>query len=143
MRALAIDTSTERGQVALWDGAVCVARENDVEPHGHAESVFGSIDGAFVASGWQKHQIDLVVVGLGPGSFSGVRVGVATGKGIALGLDRPIVGVGGLAAMASAAGEAQAVLALLDAGRSEVFWGAYASDGRLLGVPGHVPILRA
>src|SRR5438309_3969739 len=114
MRALAIDTSTHRGQVALWDGAACLAREQGGDPHHHAESIFGLVDRAFAAGGWQKGEIELVVVCLGPGSFSGVRTALATAKGIALALDRPIVGVNGLSAMASAAGDAPAVLALLD-----------------------------
>jgi tRNA threonylcarbamoyladenosine biosynthesis protein TsaB len=142
MRALAIDTSTHRGQIALWDGGACVAHEQSVDALHHAESVFGLIDRAFAASGWQKCGLDLVVCCLGPGSFTGVRIGLATAKGIALALDRPIVGVSGLLAMASAAGEADAVLALLDARKGEVFWEALGPGGRTLGGPGHVAIAR-
>jgi tRNA threonylcarbamoyladenosine biosynthesis protein TsaB len=137
MRALSIDTSTHRAQVALSDGASCAAREANDDPRVHAERLVGLIDRAMSAAGWTKSQIDLVACCVGPGSFTGVRVALATAKGIALGLGRPIVGVGSLEAMASAAPAtaAQIVVPLLDAKKGEVFWAAF--DGLVAG-PGHV-----
>jgi tRNA threonylcarbamoyladenosine biosynthesis protein TsaB len=140
MRALGIDTSTHRAQVALWDGTACAARESNDDPRLHAERLVGLIDQAMLRAGWSKSQIDLVACCVGPGSFTGVRVALATAKGIAIGLGRPIVGVGSLEAMASAAraaGEKRA-LALLDAKKGEVFWAAYDASGALLAGPGHV-----
>jgi tRNA threonylcarbamoyladenosine biosynthesis protein TsaB len=142
MRALGIDTSTHRAQVALWDGATCVARESNDDPRLHAERLVGLIDLAMGRAGWNKSQIDLVACCVGPGSFTGVRVALATAKGIALGLGRPIVGVGSLEAMASAArasGEKR-VVPLLDAKKSEVFWAAYDEVGAVLAGPGHVSV---
>jgi len=140
MRALGIDTSTHRAGVALWDGASCPARETNDDPRLHAERLVGLIDRAIVTAGWSKSQIDLVACCVGPGSFTGVRVALATAKGIALGLGRPIVGVGSLEAMASAAHATagQIVVPLLDARKGEVFWAAYDSEGALLAGPGHV-----
>jgi tRNA threonylcarbamoyladenosine biosynthesis protein TsaB len=137
MRALGIDTSTHRAQVALWDGASCAAREASDDPRLHAERLIGLIDRAMSTAGWTKSQIDLVACCVGPGSFTGVRVALATAKGIAFGLDKPIVGVGSLEAMASAARATagQIVVPLLDAKKGEVFWAAY---GRLIAGPDHL-----
>src|SRR5258706_11061756 len=100
-----MDRSTRRAEVALWEGGACVARERNTEAAKHAETLLVLVDRLFALSGWSKSGIDVVVPGLGPGSFTGVRVGLATAKGIALGLGRPIVGVSGLEAMAGALDE--------------------------------------
>jgi tRNA threonylcarbamoyladenosine biosynthesis protein TsaB len=143
MRALAIDTSTPRGAVVLWEGNSCAAREQSLDPSQHAEKLLGLIERAIDSAGWTKSQLDLVACCIGPGSFTGVRVGLATAKGIALGLDRPIVGVGSLEAMAGAAlqKESGTIVALLDAHKSEVFWGVYDAMGRRDG-PGHIVAAR-
>jgi tRNA threonylcarbamoyladenosine biosynthesis protein TsaB len=146
MRALVIDTSTHRGEVALWSGGACVARERNLDPAKHAESLLALIERVFGSAGWRKTDLDLVVPCLGPGSFTGVRVGLATAKGIALALDRAIVGVGGLEAMAHAfcelapgiARDVDAVVALLDARKSEVYWAVYGREGQTLDGPGHM-----
>jgi tRNA threonylcarbamoyladenosine biosynthesis protein TsaB len=139
MRALGIDTSTHRGQVALWDGSSCTAREGNDDPRVHAERLALLIDRAMSTAGWTKSEIDLIACCIGPGSFTGVRVALATAKGIALGLDRPLIGVGSLEAMASAARATadQIVVPLLDAKKGEVFWAAYDSEGALVAGPGH------
>jgi len=147
MRALSIDTSTHRASVVLWEDGTCLAREYNVDPARHAEALIGLIDRALATAGWNKTQIDLIASCVGPGSFTGLRVGLATAKGIALALDRPIIGVGSLEAMAAAAfagpwdsasAEGAAVVALLDARKEEVFWAAYAADGAKLAGPGHL-----
>jgi tRNA threonylcarbamoyladenosine biosynthesis protein TsaB len=141
VRALAVDTSTDFAGVVLWQDGSCVARTSGSEPARHAESLVSLIDGALATVGWKKMQLDLIACCIGPGSFTGVRAGLATAKGIALGLDRPIVGVGSLEAMAAAAGpEAGLTVPLLDARKGELFWAAYA-DGKLVDGPGHVTIL--
>jgi|SRR5882724_9508818 len=146
MRALAIDTSTHRAEVALWESGACVVCERNTDPAKHAEMLLVLVGRLFEVAGWSKGAIDVVVPCLGPGSFTGVRVGLATAKGIALGLSRPIVGVSGLEAMTVALGAqapavasaADAIVAFLDARKGEVFWAAYGSKGNLLGGPGHV-----
>jgi tRNA threonylcarbamoyladenosine biosynthesis protein TsaB len=152
MRALAIDTSTDVAGVALCDGPSCVARSPSAtdlgslaRPGQHGERLLGLIDGVLTRAGWQKRDLELVACSVGPGSFTGVRVGVATAKGIALALGLPIVGVGSLEVMAHAhfAGQDapdadEAAVALLDARKGEVFWAAYAASGALLAGPGHL-----
>ncbi len=150
MRALVIDTSTHRAEVALWEDGVCRARARNREPSKHAETLFGLIDGLFQPIGWRKTDVDVVIPCLGPGSFTGVRVGVAAAKGIAFALGKPIVGVSGLEAMAAALGEhspalvlaSDAIVALIDARKREVFWGTYTPGGEVVGGPGHIAIDR-
>jgi tRNA threonylcarbamoyladenosine biosynthesis protein TsaB len=164
MRTLAIDTSTDRLAVALWDGHSCVARTLEPvadfpdahprqagrAPSQHAERMFGLIDDVLSSAGWNKQKLDLLACCIGPGSFTGLRVGLASAKGMALALDRPIVGVGSLEAMARALvfrndaslEDDEVVMALLDAHKGEVFWAAYAPSGALLAGPGHMARLR-
>lgn len=108
--------------------------------------MLGLIDAVLGQAGWKKRDIELVACCIGPGSFTGVRVGVATAKGIALALGLPIVGIGSLEVMARAylarlvatPDPDEAAIALLDARKSEVFWAAYASSGELIAGPGHL-----
>ena len=102
MKTLAITTSTNRCAVALLLGAEPVAARIVDEDRLHAERIFALIDDALLEAAWTKEELGLVACDLGPGSFTGVRVGLATAKGIALGLGIPIVGVGSLEAMAAA-----------------------------------------
>jgi len=139
MRALSIDTSSPRAGVALWsDGEVIAYQQND-EPKLHGERLLTMIERVCADAGWARSQIDLIACGVGPGSFAGVRIGVATAKGIALALDRPIQGVASLAAMADAAERDadELVLALLDARKGEVFWAVYDGAGGAATAPAH------
>ena len=156
MRALAIDTSTDTPGVALCDGPNCVVRTPIAAaspsavpvpmPGQHAERLLGIIDESMKRASWKRADLELVACCIGPGSFTGVRVGVATAKGIALGLGIPIVGVGSLEAMAYAhrahlaggAHQDRALVPLLDARKGEIFWAAYDVDGALLAGPGHL-----
>ena len=132
MKILALSTSTPRGSaVVIADGAI-LGTGGYVDLQGHAERIFEAIDAALAAAGLDRGAVAAVACDLGPGSFTGVRVGVASAKGIALGLGVPLAGVISLEAMAAAAfagGAATAgdvVLAAIDAKKDEVFLAAYA-----------------
>jgi tRNA threonylcarbamoyladenosine biosynthesis protein TsaB len=136
VRVLALDTSTRVGSVSVVDGdRVLAARTND-DPLRHAEAIVPLVDAALADAGIARADVELVACGLGPGSFTGVRVALATAKGIALGLGAPLVGVGSLEVMAAAlpAGEPAAV-ALIDARKGEVFWAPCSRDGARLAEP--------
>lgn len=137
MRVVGIETSTLRGSVALVERGEPVADASHEQPNAHAEAILPLIERLLAEAGWPRGSIDRVAVGVGPGSFTGLRVGIALAQGIALGLGRPVVGVGSLCAMARAvpAGVAGRRVALLDARRGEVFVAAYAEDGRELASP--------
>jgi tRNA threonylcarbamoyladenosine biosynthesis protein TsaB len=127
MKLLAFETATEACSVALWsDGAV---RERfEVAPRRHAELALPWAEQLLAEAGVARAQLDAVAVGRGPGAFTGVRLAIALAQGIALALDRPVVPVSTLAALAmDATGER--VLAAIDARMGEVYLGAFARAG--------------
>jgi tRNA threonylcarbamoyladenosine biosynthesis protein TsaB len=137
VRVLGIETSTRRGSVALVEGTKVLCVQSHEEPNKHAERVLGLVDRALAEAKLSRQDLDRVAVGVGPGSFTGLRVGIALAEGMALGLERPLVGVGSLRAMAHAvpAADERVRIAVLDARRSEVFVAAYAPDGEELVAP--------
>jgi tRNA threonylcarbamoyladenosine biosynthesis protein TsaB len=126
MRILAIDTSSPISAVSLVDGARIVAEDQLGSENRHAENLLPCIQRQLGAAAWTLSSIDLIAVGVGPGSFTGLRVGLATAKGLALATGIPVRGVSSLSVLARAALE-QSELALIaiDAGRGELFGGAY------------------
>ncbi|MGB3830421.1 MAG: tRNA (adenosine(37)-N6)-threonylcarbamoyltransferase complex dimerization subunit type 1 TsaB [Mesorhizobium sp.] len=101
---------------------------------GHAEHLMGVIAQALQQAGKDYAGLDAVAVSTGPGSFTGVRVAVATARGLALALKVPAIGVTTLQALAAEAADAfphRAVLAALDAGRGEIHAALYDGEGQL------------
>ncbi len=98
---------------------------------GHAEHLMAVIEEALAAAGCAYADLDAVAVSVGPGSFTGVRVGVSAARGLALALGIPAVGVSTLEALAAEArGDTpRAVLARVEAGRGQAYVAAYAADG--------------
>ena len=131
MATLCIDTATENGTVALARDAEVIASRSWRSTARHGENLFGHIDSLLHDSGVARDQITLVGVDIGPGKFTSLRVGLSTAKGLALGLDVPIVGVGSLRVLArSARGTVNAVhVPLMNAYRGDLFAAAYAFDG--------------
>lgn len=127
---LGIDTSTPRGGIALVGGGVVRAEINFDGFVSPSRRLLASIH--FVLDTTRVRLADLagVAVTVGPGSFTGIRVGLATARGLALATGLPVVGVSTLAALAAAAGgSADQVAAWLDAGRGEVYAGSYRRAG--------------
>ena len=83
MRALAIDTSTKAQSLALTDGDRVVARRITHVRTNHSESLLRNIDDMLAQARWGLSELDLVAAGLGPGTFTGLRVGLATAKALA------------------------------------------------------------
>jgi tRNA threonylcarbamoyladenosine biosynthesis protein TsaB len=134
----ALDTATDDVSVAVTrEGEVVDERQipkpPDVRPR-HAEAVLVELEAAVdAAGGWEE--IGLMAVGVGPGSFTGLRVGVATARGIAQALGKPVVGVGTLAALARGIAEDPAAtgrprLAVLDARRGQAFAALFNPEGK-------------
>lgn len=130
MNLLAFELSTEACSVALWiDGDV--RERHEIAPRRHAELALPWAEALLAEAGIARSQLDAIAVGRGPGAFTGVRLGVAIGQGIALALDRPAVPVSTLAALAMralvlGAGEGASVLAAIDARMNEVYTARYA-----------------
>ena len=131
MKLLALETSTEACSVAVWiDGEV---RERfELAPRRHAELALPWAEQLLAEAGIAKSQLDAIAVGRGPGAFTGVRLAIAIAQGIALALDRPVLPVSTLAALAMRA-QGERVIAAIDARMGEVYCAAFArsSDGLL------------
>ena len=127
MRLLAIETATEACSVAiLVDGDV---RERfEIAPRRHAELTLPWAEQLLADAGVAKSQLDAIAVGRGPGAFTGVRLAIALAQGIALALDRPLLPVSTLAALAMRA-EGGRIVAAIDARMGEVYLAAFARAG--------------
>jgi tRNA threonylcarbamoyladenosine biosynthesis protein TsaB len=146
MLVLAFDTST------LLSSVGCIAappegpgggRERYAEltapaDPGHAETLVLRLESILAAGGWGFDQLDLVAFGRGPGTFTGLRIGAGTAKGLARGLGVPLVGVSSLEALAVSAGREGLVATLTDARRGEVYaavWRVMRRGGRAAAEP--------
>ena len=118
---LSVETATLSGSVALARGEQIVTALAGDSGVSHSNTLLNDIDKVLRESRTDLSEIDLFAVATGPGSFTGLRIGIATVKGLAATLDRPCAGVPTLHAVALAAGESAQTVALLPAGRGEVF----------------------
>lgn len=122
---LAVDTSTPTGSVAVARGAEVVARAVLTRQAAHASGLVPAVDEVLGAAGVERRAVDAVVVGEGPGSFTGVRVAAATAKGLSRALGRPLWAVSSLAAEALARDGAPVRYALFDARAERVYGACY------------------
>jgi tRNA threonylcarbamoyladenosine biosynthesis protein TsaB len=121
---LAIDTSAGTAVAVLVDGVVA-SESYDANSMQHAEQIGIQIQQGLEAAKKKSSDVSAVAVGVGPGPFTGLRVGIAAAKMFAEGVSAPIYGVGSLDAIAFANSLDQPTLVLTDARRSEVFFGLY------------------
>lgn len=114
---LAIDTSTAACTAALFDsGGECVGRRDEVIGRGHAERL-----APMLAELLDGRRAEAILVGTGPGSFTGIRVGVAAAHGLAIGWSAELWGMSSLALLAAAAGVEEDVAAAMLGGHGELF----------------------
>jgi tRNA threonylcarbamoyladenosine biosynthesis protein TsaB len=132
VRILGIETSTTQASVALLEGGKVVLERSSARPKQSAERLLPLIAELLGEAGWERSSLDRLAVSVGPGSFTGLRVGIACAQGLSLGLGVPLVGVGSLRAMARAVPDDLPGVrcAVLDARRGEVFVAAYATGPR-------------
>ncbi len=136
MIVLAFDTAHDRTAVALVGPRIDVVRDEPME-RGHAERLIPLIDAVRTEAGVALAAVDRIAVTVGPGSFTGIRVAIAAARGFGLALDKPVIGVGSLPALAASLPEPAdgPVLAAVDARRGEVYAALYGRDGRELIAP--------
>ncbi len=123
MKLLAIDTATELTSVALWHQGTVWTRQSAERPSGAVLPLL--LDEVLAMGQSDLAELDGFVVSRGPGSFTGVRIGVGFVQGLAYGLGRPVCGISTLRALASTIA-ADHVMVALDARKQELYWGAYA-----------------
>ncbi len=133
MRVLAVDTTSPRGSLAVADGSGLLAEARVVTESGHSRWLLPAVDALLRGLGVGATEIDLYAVTSGPGSFTGLRIGIGTVQGLALASRRPCLGVSTLDVVAQEAATEGPVVALVDAFRDEVFWAVYDAQRRLQG----------
>jgi tRNA threonylcarbamoyladenosine biosynthesis protein TsaB len=126
VRLLAIDTATPASSVALADGREVVASASRVDPRGHSAFLVPAIDFCFDQVGWNPGDLDAVVVDIGPGLYTGIRVGLATAQALGAAVGIPIVPATALDALAlRAATGRRHIWSVVDVRRGEIAASAY------------------
>jgi tRNA threonylcarbamoyladenosine biosynthesis protein TsaB len=134
VQVLAVDTTTERGSVAVTEDDAVRGEVRLVSPEGHSRRLLPAVDFLLRSLGLRAAEVDAFAVTTGPGSFTGLRVGLSTVQGLALGTGKPCLGVSALDVLAARnAGAAPALVALMDAYRGEVYAALYDGEGRIQG----------
>ena len=134
MRILAIDTTLEACSAAVVDGDRVLASRSEPMQRGHQERLGPLVAQTMRAAGIAFADLERIGVTTGPGSFTGLRVGLAFAKGLALALGLPCVGVGALEALAASAPGGGDVAAVADARRGQIYLQLFRA-GRPMGGP--------
>ncbi len=122
MKLLALDTAMAACSVAVYDSqrACVLASAFASMERGHAEAIAPMVRDVMVEAGLEFRELDRIAVTIGPGTFTGVRIGLSMARGLGLALDRPVTGIDTLSAIA--VNEARApLLVTADARRDEVY----------------------
>jgi tRNA threonylcarbamoyladenosine biosynthesis protein TsaB len=137
MRVLGLDTCLNACSVAVLEDGRVIAHEREVMARGHQERLAPMAQRAMLTAGLSFDALDRIGVTVGPGSFTGLRVGLAFAKGLGAALGKPVVGVGSLEALAA---EAEGlVFGAIDARRDQVYLQAFEA-GRPLMAPDVLPV---
>ena len=127
MNLLSIDTATEACSVALSGTGDTILERYQIEPRGHSNLVLTMTEDVLLEAGISRHDLDGIAFDSGPGSFTGIRIGLGVAPGLALAFDLPLVGVSSLMALAEGSGM-NAVLPAIDARMGEVYWARLVQD---------------
>ena len=133
---LCIETSTEICSVALAQGERCAALQECNTNNSHAKNMIPFVEEVLRQANVSKNQLNAIAVGVGPGSYTGLRIGVSTAKGLAYSLDIPVIAISTLECIAEPyLTKADHCRPMIDARRMEVFTALYNHDGQLLEEP--------
>jgi len=142
MIVLSVDTTGRAGSAAILDGSLVLAEVSGDPALTHGQRLPGELIELVKRAGVGVNAVDLLAVAAGPGSFTGLRVGIAAMQGLAMALGKPIVPISTLEALARAGarGDDALVAPWIDAQRGEVFGAIYDSDGQAaIGGPTALP----
>lgn len=140
MIVLGLDTATKACSAAVWQDGRVLSGDTAAMERGQAEALMPMVLSVIAAARISFSDLDLLAVTVGPGAFTGLRVGLAAARGIALAAEVPCVGVTTLEAIAAAMtpayrGAAETVLVALDTKRGDLYAQAFAGDGRQRSAP--------
>lgn len=146
MRILALETTSERGSVAIvegdnWATGKVRGYASHCEPGQQAERLLGMVEEVLVQAELKVQDVERIAVGVGPGSFTGARIGIAQAQGMALGLGIEGIGVSSLRILAAGLGCSDPRIRVIvrDAKRMEYFYGAYGPEGEEIVAPQTIP----
>ncbi|BCB86808.1 tRNA (adenosine(37)-N6)-threonylcarbamoyltransferase complex dimerization subunit type 1 TsaB [Phytohabitans suffuscus] len=146
MLVLVVDSSTPAVTAALAEvadrGVAMRARRRAVDAKAHGELLAPAVAAVLAEAGAEPRDLDAIVAGVGPGPFTGLRVGLVTAASMGQTLDIPTYGVCSLDALGLAAGGGR-VLAATDARRKEIYWAAYDGGARVTGPDVETPAVVA
>ena len=135
MRILAIDSSGLVATVALLEDSSMIAEYTMNYKKTHSQTLLHMIDEIIQQTDFDKNSIDAIAVAAGPGSFTGLRIGCATAKGLGLALEKPIIPVPTVDGLAyNMAGVSKLVCPLMDARRNQVYTGLYSFEDNVMEV---------
>ncbi len=141
---LAIDTATRFASVALYDDSGVVAESSWRSANNHSVEMMPAIAEMMARQGVSPEDLEAVAIAKGPGSFTGLRIGMGIAKGLCLALDIPIIGVPTLDIITYAVGDPGGrVLAVLEAGRGRICVGSYHFEEGMPVAEGDVDLWRA
>ncbi|MER7149742.1 tRNA (adenosine(37)-N6)-threonylcarbamoyltransferase complex dimerization subunit type 1 TsaB [Streptomyces lydicus] len=126
MLLLALDTATPAVTVALHDGTGILAESRQVDARRHGELLLPAVDRVLGEAGRKLDEVSEIVVGVGPGPYTGLRVGLVTAATFGAVLDVPVHGLCTLDGLAYASGLTEPFVVATDARRKEVYWARYA-----------------
>lgn len=138
---LHIDTSGETASVAISKGEVLLAMEQNFQSNGHASFVQTAIQTLIKNTGISFNELDAISVTMGPGSYTGLRVGLSSAKGIAYAINKPLIGLSTLSLLADRAlfheqiiqgNHKIQIFSMIDAKRLEVFGAIYSTAKKVL-----------
>ena len=135
MNILGFDCSGNACSVAILRGAELVAHRHDAMARGHAEALMPMIRSAMQEAGLGFAELDRIAVTVGPGAFTGIRIGLAAARGLALAADRPAIGITAFEALREAVEAGRPVLAAIDSRRDELFLQEFDATGAPVGAP--------
>jgi tRNA threonylcarbamoyladenosine biosynthesis protein TsaB len=127
VRILALDATLAGCSAALWAGGAVVARRSERLVRGHAERLMPQVREVMAEAGLGFEALDALAVTIGPGSFTGVRIGLATARGLALASAKPLVGLTTLEVIAHGAETSEALAVAIGAGRDRVYLQTFAA----------------
>ena len=131
MKVLGIETSGLVGNLAVCDGNRVVARKSYGKNFSHGKEIISSLESLFNEAKWEPGDIDLIAVSTGPGSYTGLRVGVTCAKTLAYGLGKPVIDVPTLDVLVENVKDnsAKTICPVLDAKRKSVYACIYERSG--------------
>ena len=133
MKILAVDSTATAASVAITENGELLAEYTVLNGNTHSETLLPMVESALRVFGLSVAEIDIFALSEGPGSFTGVRIGAATVKGLAFGTEKPCVGVSTLEALAyNLVGYRGLICPVMNARRSQVYTALFRSDGERL-----------